>query len=45
MFNEGKFCACCGMRLRTAPVRTLQSNDEANRIEDDDLTNECPQRQ
>jgi hypothetical protein len=22
MFHEGKFCACCGMQLRTTPVRT-----------------------
>jgi ribosomal protein L37E len=22
MFHEGRFCACCGMQLRTTPVRT-----------------------
>jgi hypothetical protein len=22
MFYEGKFCACCGMQLRTTPVET-----------------------
>ena len=46
MFHEGRFCECCGMQLRTTPVRTqVQSNDEGNRITGDDLTNECPQRQ
>jgi hypothetical protein len=22
MFHEGRFCACCGMQLRTTPVKT-----------------------
>ena len=44
MFHKGKFCACCGMHLRTNPLEVSTSNDEANRITGDDLTNGCPQR-
>ena len=45
MAHKGKFCACCGMQLRTTPVRTqVQSNDEGNRLTGDDLANGSPQR-
>ena len=45
MFHEGRFFTCCGMQLRTTPVKTqVQSNDEKNSKTGDALTNGCHQR-
>jgi rRNA maturation endonuclease Nob1 len=45
MSREGKFCACCGMQLRTTPVRTqYKVTIKGTEQTGDDLANGCLQR-